>query len=144
MSLPEEQIAEIADMLDGGMIAHYHLPTGEIEWLPDVDDPYFDPELWQELIDKIEDDWDNYAVFEQMSSRQAFQVMEDFAHAVPDPEFKNKALERLERRKPFQNFKDLVDHSEYRQDWFDFKQKAYIAFVKEQIEEFNVARSRNL
>ena len=29
----------------------------------------------------------------------------------------------LENKKPFQNFKNKIDQSHFRQDWFDFKQK---------------------
>jgi hypothetical protein len=35
--------------------------------------------------------------------------------------------------RPFRNFKDLIDTSDYRQDWIDFKKQANIDWVKEQI-----------
>jgi len=37
----------------------------------------------------------------------------------------------LNNRKPFANFKFIIDNSEYRQDWFDFKQRYLERYVKE-------------
>ncbi|WP_339701628.1 UPF0158 family protein [Algoriphagus aquimarinus] len=133
MKPTEKDIAEIADWLDCGMFCFYHKPTGVIESHPDPEDPFFDPEPWEELIEKIESDWNNYKSFEKMDSREGFQVMEDFAHSLSDFYFREKLLKQLSNRKPFQSFRYMIDESEYRQDWFDFKKKAYIEFVKGQI-----------
>lgn len=133
MTLTDKHIVEIAELLDCGMICYFHRPSGTIESHSDPYDPYFDPEPWQDIIDKIEDDIDNYDRFEKMDSNQGFLVMENFAHSMADNVFKEKIFDRLSKRKPFQNFKILIDSSNYRQDWFDFKKKAYIEFVKRQI-----------
>ncbi|WP_163379195.1 hypothetical protein [Cyclobacterium sp. SYSU L10401] len=129
----EKQIEEIADLLDCGMLCFYHRPTGAIESHPDPDDPFFDPEPWEDLMEKIEADWTNYDRFEKMESREAYQVMENFAFSLNDAVFREEILHELSKRKPFQRFKMMIDDSDYRQDWFDFKKKAYIDFVKEQI-----------
>lgn len=133
MTLTDEHISEIAELLDCGMICFYHRPTGTIESYPDPDDLYFDPEPWQDIIDKIENNWSSYDRFEKMDSNQGFQVMENFAHSLTDINFRNRILNRLSKRRPFQNFKLLIDSSDYRQAWFDFKKQAYIEFVKQQI-----------
>lgn len=131
----DERIAEIAELLDAGPICYFHRPTGAIESLPDPNGPYFEPEPWQEVIDKVESDWSNYERFEKMSSREGFEVMEDFAHALAetDPRFRDRLLRILSQRKPFRNFKDLVESSRYREDWFAFKHQAYIEFEKRQL-----------
>ncbi|MCA1762219.1 MAG: UPF0158 family protein [Flavobacteriales bacterium] len=134
MKLTDKDIAEIAELLDCGFICFYHRPTGEIESHPDPNDIYFDPEPWEDIMAKIENDWENYDRFEKMNSNEGFQVMENFAYAINDLNFRYKILERLTRRKPFQNFKILIDSSNHRQNWFEFKKNAYIDFVKQQIE----------
>lgn len=132
--MTNEHISEIAEMLECGMICFFHRPTGAIEYHPDPDDPYFEEEMWEDVIGKIEDDLDNYDRFEKMDSNQGFRVMENFAHSLTDTKFRSRILERLSGAKPFQSFKMLIDSSDYRQDWFDFKKQAYIDFVKRQIE----------
>tara|TARA_B100000745_G_C19954505_1_gene322401 strand:- start:177 stop:584 length:408 start_codon:yes stop_codon:yes gene_type:complete len=131
--MTDKDIKEIAEWLDSGMICYYHRPTKTIEYHPDPDDPYFEPDPWQETIDKVEEDWDNYDQFEKMTSNQGFEVMKDFADSLKDSEFQEKIYNRLYRPRPFQNFKNLIDNSDYRQNWFDFKAKAYIDFTKRQI-----------
>ena len=37
----------------------------------------------------------------------------------------NKLISALNNRRPFANFKVLVENSEYREQWFEFRQKAY-------------------
>jgi hypothetical protein len=135
MNLTEEHIEEISELLDCGMICYFHRPTGAIESHPDPDELYFDSELWQEVFDKIDSDWDNYERFEKMNSNEGFHVMENFAYSLTDNNFRDIILTRLSKRKPFQNFKILVESSKYRQDWFNFKKKAYIDFVKQQIDD---------
>jgi len=134
MTLSDEHISEIAELLECGMICFYHRPTGEIESHPDSDDPFVDLEVWQDTIDKVENDWDNYETFNKMNSTEAFEVMEKFAHSLSDEYFRDRILQELSKRKPFQHFKMLIDSSDHRQEWFDFKKNAYINFVKEQVE----------
>lgn len=131
MTISDDHISEIADLLDLGMICFYHRPTGTIESYPDLDDLY-DVGDWQDIIDKVEADQDNYVTFEKMNSNEGFKVMEQFAYALADADFSDQLLQRLSNRKPFQNFKRLIDDSDYRQDWFDFKKEAYNNFVKAQ------------
>lgn len=69
MQPTDKHIAEIAGWLECGMICYFHRPTGTIEELPDIDDPYLEDEHRQdvqEIIDKIEKDLDNYIRFDKM------------------------------------------------------------------------------
>ncbi|WPR74760.1 UPF0158 family protein [Algoriphagus sp. NG3] len=132
MELTQQHIEEIAELLECGMVCYFHKPTGEIEWHPDPDNPFFEPEPWEDLFGKIDSDLGNYMRFQQMDSREAFQVMEDFANSLTNASFRDHLLEQLSARKPFQNFKYVIDSSKYRQDWFDFRRQAYIEFVREQ------------
>jgi hypothetical protein len=133
MTMSDEQITEIAELLDCGEICFYHLPTSTIEHHPDPDNPYFEPELWKEIIDKIEANRNNFKRIERMDSRLAFQVMENFANSLTENSFKNSLIRLLLERKPFSNFKIMVDNSDHRQAWFDFKRQAYINWVSEQL-----------
>jgi len=132
--MSDENIIKVAELLECGMICFYHRPTGAIESHPDPDDTYSDLEAWQDIIDKVENDWDNYETFKKMNSTEGFEVMEKFAYSLDDSRFRDKIFDRLSKRKPFQNFKVLIDSSDYRQDWFKFKKNAYIDFVKEQVD----------
>jgi len=133
MSPTDEQIKEIVELLDCGQLCFFHKTTGSIEHYADPYGPYFDPEPWQDAIDKVEADRSNYQEFEKMGSNEAFQVMKDFANSLPDEEFNNQLFKLLSQNKPFSKFKWAIDNSEYRQDWFDFKGQASINWVLGQL-----------
>ena len=141
MQITEEKIREIAGNLDVGLRCFYHLKTGEIETTPDFDgNDWFDydTELWQEILDKLDENRDDYLEFEKMSSHESFEVMADFAETVDNKNLQDRLYKALNKSKPFRNFKWEIDNSgEYRQKWFDFKNQRLIEFVKDQIEYHN-------
>ena len=134
MNLTEKQISEIAELLDSGLICFFNRRTRSIDYHPDPLDPYFDPEPWQETMDKIEEYWHDYERIDKMDSNSAFQVMEEFVDSINEQKFKERLYNILSRPKPFANFKAEVETSKYRQEWFDFKKEAYINWVRKQIE----------
>ena len=133
MNPSEEHIKEIAELLDCGELCFFHKPTGTIEHHPDQHSEYFDPEPWQETMDRIDADWGNYKRFEKMDSRQGFRVMEDFANSLTDNNFRTTLLELLSEHKPFNKFKLTIENSNNRENWFEFKQQANIDWVREQL-----------
>jgi hypothetical protein len=73
LKLSEQQIKEIADLLDCGLICYYNKITHEIKEILDFEDnEYADTEVWQELIDEIEEHTDQYFEFERMSNQGPF------------------------------------------------------------------------
>jgi hypothetical protein len=133
MKPTEERIREIAELLDCGELCFFHEPTGTIEHHPDPDSEYFDPEPWQETLDRIDANWGEYRRFEKMDSNQAFRVMENFTNSLTNENFRTRLFNQLSQRKPFSKFKWAIDNSKYRQNWFDFKEQAYINWVREQL-----------
>jgi hypothetical protein len=136
MKPTEKQIEEIAGDLDAGMRCYFNLKTGEIRTIINFDS-YIgaDEEPWEEELREIDEHRDDYLAFEGFESHESFRIMEDFAETVEDTELRNKLRNVLNRPKPFQNFKWLIDNSgRYRQEWFNYKNKCYIQWVKEQIE----------
>lgn len=144
INLTKEQIWSIAQDLDMGMRCFYHLKTGEIETTPNFHDSNWfgqDTEPWQEVLDKLDENWGEYFEFDRMTSLESFSLMEDFADTVDNKKLQDRLYKALNRSKPFRNFKWEIDNSgEYRQIWFDFKNNRLIEFVKIQIERYNSAK----
>lgn len=136
MKLTDKQIEEIADNLDCGMRCFYNLKTGEIKTILNFDSWIgADEELWEEDSKEIDDNWDDYFEFEGFESHDSFQIMADFTESINDKGLQDNLINALNRPKPFQNFKWLIDNSgEFRQQWFDFKKMRYIQWVKKQID----------
>jgi hypothetical protein len=144
MKLTPKEIKEIADHLETGMICYFSRKTREIKAVLNFDDmPYADDELWQDLIQEIEENLADYDAYEGMSSRDSFNIMVDFIGNVDNTDLKASLITAINKRKPFANFKWQIDNSgEYRQKWFDYRKKRYLEWVKEQAEAHNRKENR--
>ena len=132
-----EQINEIAENLECGFRCFWNRKTGELVSLPDNRDPhYYDDEgLLDEEYDRVDAEGDDFLEFEKPGSGASYQIMEDFAHSLKNKGLKNRLLAALDKRKPFREFKHVVDNAgDYRDDWFAFRRSKFRELVQEQIE----------
>lgn len=135
MKINRQQINSIGQDLDSGQVVYINPKTGEILPVIDPDSPYSDPEFYQDDLDKIEKEWDEYIVIDSMDSSTGFKVMEAFADEVDDELLQRDLRKILGRKSPFANFKTEIDESEYREKWFAFKAQKYDEYVKNQLEQ---------
>jgi Uncharacterised protein family (UPF0158) len=135
LTFTKQQIKEIADQLDCGFRAFYHKQNGELIFVPNTEKHYdMDTEAWQEELDKLEENFLDYKQIEAMESSDSFTVMEDFAEQMNDTTLQEKLFNALNRKHPFREFKFVIDNSgEYRNAWFDFKNKQYFEWVENQL-----------
>lgn len=140
INLTESQIKEISEELSMGAKCFYHFLTGEIKVFYPNESGEFGDFYEEEETLEYEDIWANselYYAFEPMTSRDSFQIMEDFVETLSDIGFANRLVNALSHRKPFSHFKDIVDNSKYRQDWFGFRDESQKDWVKKQINRHN-------
>jgi hypothetical protein len=139
IAINPETLKKIADELDIGMVCFYHKTTGELESYPDENsNPGFDEEDWLEVMDKVSESREDYMAFEPMDSHESFRVIENFIAQINDTPIHNKFIEAVSRKRPFANFKDMLHYyPELREQWFVFKNEAYIEYVKEQVDAAN-------
>ncbi|MDO9579514.1 MAG: UPF0158 family protein [Bacteroidales bacterium] len=135
INLTKDQIKEIAEQLDCGNRCYINKETGDIKTTPDFDNGYADEELWADVLEELEENWDKYIQIEKMESHESFDLMADFADSVDSRELRDSLINALNKKHPFRNFKWVVDNSgPYRQKWFDFKNQRLIEWVKDQLE----------
>jgi hypothetical protein len=137
MKLTSKQINEIAQDLETGMKVYLNKETLEFEAVLDWDD-MTDPEPWEEIIEKVENEWQDVIVFEKLKSRDGFQIMEDFIDEIDDQRLREDLTKILNRKSPFANFKDEIESSSYRQMWFDFRTMKHEEYVKRQLDDENI------
>jgi hypothetical protein len=140
MKLTDKQIEEIADELDSGMKCFYNYKSGELKTVINFDSWIgADEEPWEEDIKEIEENWDNYIEFEDLTTHASFEIMTDFAESIDNVELQEKLIDALNKSHPFRNFKWQIDNSgDYRQEWFNFKKTRYINWIKDQIRDNNI------
>ncbi|MBC7902607.1 MAG: hypothetical protein H7Y27_04265 [Gemmatimonadaceae bacterium] len=139
-ALSEKTIAEIADVLDSGMKCYYHLSTGEIESFPDESRGYeeFEEEPWMDAMEKIDNNITEYLYFEPLDSGTSFSIMETFVETIPATRVRQRFIDAISYKKPFQNFKQLLlDYPDLRESWFAFKKNEYMNWVRGQVDDFD-------
>jgi len=147
IEIPEKYqkiVKQIAESIDGGITCHLNPGTLEVIEIPknlanEINyKGYSDnDEEFSELDDDLKklDKWEKDITFDPPSSDVSFGIMESFASSVTDTWFQDELLKTLGRSHPFANFKNIIDQSKYRQQWFDFKQKALEMFVFELLQD---------
>ena len=76
----------------------------------------------------------DFIKFDSLDSFESFKIMELFVEQLSDQHLKSELENILANKKPFQNFKHNIDHSDFRQNWFEFKQKELKKRVKNELE----------
>ena len=148
IKLTDEQIREIAGMIDIGDICYINANTGEtifmmnnemlsnygISWEDDDEEneksddnfPDWQKEMYADVkadMDKIYS-WDlkDTIRIEKPESHEAFKFMERFVdEVIPEGNLKQDFWKALLRNHPFRNFNAIMHNCQYREDWFEFK-----------------------
>jgi hypothetical protein len=129
-------IKEIAENLDCGFDCYYNPKTQEVVAIPNLSNIYDEEEFneaFEVNLEKINNQKVDYIKFEVLESFESFKIMERFIDQVTDKHFQTELENILQRKKPFQNFKYAIDNSDFRQMWFDFKQKELEKIVENQL-----------
>jgi hypothetical protein len=132
-------IKEIAEQLDCGFRVFVHQKSGKILFVPDNNN-YSDIDLdsWDEELEELDNNFLEYIEIEKWTSNQAFEMMSEFAGLLKDKNLQNKLFDSLQKKRPFREFKFLIDNSgDYRQKWFDFKNNWQKEYVTQQIKRIN-------
>ncbi len=130
-------IKKIAQELDSGFNCYYNSKTDEIIAIPNFsqfsDDEDF-KEAFSDSLEKVKKHKTDFIKIETLESFESFKIMELFVEQMSDQNLKAELENVLANKKPFQNFKHKVDHSDFRQNWFEFKQKELEKRVENELE----------
>jgi len=128
-------VKEIAEQLDSGFRAFIHKTTGQLLFVPDSNN-YSDIDLdsWDEELEQLENNFSDYYEIDKWTSSEAFEIMTEFVDQLTDINLQNRLFDALRKNKPFREFKFIIDNSgDFRQQWFDFKNKWQQDFVARQL-----------
>lgn len=134
MKLSENTVREIADWLQCGMECWIHKLKGTMYFLPNLDDPYFDPSQWEDILTDVRGHEDEYLVFQTMDSKHSFRIMQHFALSLGEGSIRNDLEQALSRPRPFHHFNSRIEGSPMRTEWANYKFNAHMEWVKYQID----------
>lgn len=121
--LTEQQLTAITEQFELGCCCYWHKITGELLFLPDLNNALLEPDLFKEELDKLKKNKRHFIEIERPTSHDRFKLMLRFTEQLSDTnQLKDKLINALNEKKPFSKFKAVIDHSgTYRQEWFDYK-----------------------
>ncbi|MBP3041389.1 hypothetical protein J9303_18245 [Bacillaceae bacterium Marseille-Q3522] len=136
-------LQEIADKLDevtDTWYVYYHVKTEkfvdvQIEYISIAEEMEEDDDLskymdWEQEEIKgalnILENWNEYIRLPTQFDIHEYSIMEDYAYSVDDARKSNKLLRALSGRGAFRRFKDTVIDLGLSQDWYDFRDLAYL------------------
>jgi hypothetical protein len=133
--LNKKIIEEIAEQLDAGFNCYVHRGTFNLITVPNLDNyPDIQLEAWRKEQKEVTKNIENYLLIEPPNSFESFNIMQDFIESVDNIDLKNKLSEAIRKRKPFSNFKLIIDTSgDYRTKWFQFKKDKLIEMIRENL-----------
>ena len=127
--IPNLNVDELCDAYgDNSMERQYFLnvASGEIEmWLdPLVYGRDEHTNEWEEELDAGLGE--TYLRVPQIESREAYELMAEFADTVRSAAIQGRLARALSGRKPFRHFKDaLADYPDERERWYDFERASH-------------------
>ncbi len=92
--------------------AIFHKQNGELIFVPN--EGKFDimgTDAWQEEQDKLDSNFSDHKEVYAMDSNESFKMMADFAEQINDLELQQELIHELDRKKPFREFKFVIDSS---------------------------------
>ena len=140
-----ELVHTVAENIDCGLVCYINPETLEVEEIPkgmvdgfsdfSINPEFEDDEDEDEDEQKfLHEDWETCITVEPRESSESFRIMERFVDEINDKNLKNKLINALNNRKPFANFKNIVESSDYRAAWFAFKQHQLEIMVWEELQ----------
>lgn len=133
-----ELIHSLAQSISAGFVCYLNPDSLEVVEIPkDLSDmtEFDEDDLFQADLDRVENDWEKCITIEPPEPFESFKYMVGFAESddLPAP-LRKLLVTALANRKPFRNFKNIVDSSDFRQQWFDFEQSCLEEYVRHTIE----------
>ncbi len=139
IEIPEKYKAvvhEAAGELDADMVCFINPDTLELVAVPTgmFDGTFEDDGSFEEELDRVYEQWEKNVRIEPPSSNMSYEFMERFIdEVVSDNRLKNKLTDAIGRKRPFANFRNIIDDSPLREKWFAFKQKCLEEYVYEEL-----------
>ena len=139
--LQEDEIKEIAENLQCGFKCFWNVKTNALIFIPEDLNSHMDSEFWEEQTAQLKKEAKDFKEIEKPASTDSFEIMEDFvATIVKDLPFKKELEHILNSKKPFGHFKQRIENSNLRDEWFQFKNNWFKNWVQEQIKQIIVER----
>jgi len=101
------------------------------------------PEWQQEMIQKAGEVLlsDDYRELPGKFDIHEYSIMEKFCYAVEDDDLSRRLLNSIRGRGAFRYFKDTIHDYGIAEDWYEFREQAFMSIARDWLESHNIAYS---
>jgi Uncharacterised protein family (UPF0158) len=119
----EEIIKEIIRLLQIDEVVFLHRETQEIHAYPAPDRSGYNEfdYLEEEVLEIVNANPEMYIRFDPPDSNEGYQIMESFVEMLNNERLKVLLSDALQSKKPFRNFRVVLQNNHAEQDWYDFR-----------------------
>lgn len=108
-STTTDNIKEIAEQLDCGFRAFIHKTTGQLLFVPDENNlTEIDLDPWDEELEQLENNFTDYYEIDKWTSREAFEIMSEFADQVSDNNLQSRLFDALRKKSRLESLSSLL------------------------------------
>lgn len=133
VKISKQRAINITQDLESGFKVYVNKENGASKAVLNADSYGFaNKDSQQEDTEEI-DTWDFISI-EPPQSYVSFEFMESFLVKVSDSNLQNELQDALHKRGPFAHFKQIVETSNVRHDWFVHNSECYINYLKRELE----------
>ncbi len=139
--LPEkykEILDQVAEEMDAGFVTFFNPDTLELEVMTNPD--LYSREVYGEQHeDRLDDfemsyyNWDRMVKFEPFSNNEIYSMMEDFVNELDNEKLASILENGLANPKSTEIFTRIIESSDHRQQWVDFRRKRTKDYVRNRL-----------
>jgi len=130
MKVKLRDIIEAMEMANDSVRSFLDLQTGAIETL--FDDPVDDEEQ-EEISERLDEH--GFVRLPEQYDIHAYHIMEEFVSKLQNPMIQERLADAINGRGAFQRFKRGIRQYGVEQDWYDFREAAFLEIAREWCEE---------
>jgi hypothetical protein len=116
-------VKEIADNMSAQLISFVDAETLEVDAASQQLE-YMDIDEHDSISE-----WEDRIKIEPLDSHDSYEIMGNFVAQLPYGRERERLSEAINGYKPFANFNRIIHQSEFRENWFEFRQKELEKFV---------------
>ncbi len=128
-------VQNIADALDNNMVCFMNPDTYEVEDVPyDVLIGLYRDDSCQEALERV-DQWKRFITIDRPELSDTVKEMQTFVQdCIPSGKLKEQLYDALAfRRKPDKHFHDIVNRSDYRNQWAVYNRRRMMRHVRKKL-----------
>ena len=130
MKVKLRDIIEAMEMANDSVRSFLDLQTGAIETL--FDDPVDDEEQ-EEISERLDEH--GFVRLPEQYDIHSYHIMEEFVSKLQNPMIQERLADAINGRGAFQRFKRGIRQYGVEQDWYDFREAAFLEIAREWCEE---------